>query len=151
MLAWLNDFIVAVLDGAELWWGRLHCERCGGTGFDLTAISPNLGPYDRICDDCGGQSAARFGPPFDYMKDHPPRYCIMLVHREGGGASCQGWSLAEVKRRAHAKCLQHPGAYVGCTLPYLCKRLGDRFWDTSVPPDFLGSDLFVVYKNAGKR
>lgn len=32
------------------------CETCKGTGFDPRKTSPSLGDYDRICDECAGQS-----------------------------------------------------------------------------------------------
>lgn len=35
---------------------KIDCGTCKGAGFDPRLTNPNLGDYDRICDECAGQS-----------------------------------------------------------------------------------------------
>lgn len=55
-MGWFERFLLWLLPHFDIIKEIPSCEVCQGTGFDPRRTNPNLGDYDRICDNCAGQS-----------------------------------------------------------------------------------------------
>lgn len=66
--SWFERLLLLLVPHFDIVKTTPPCTICGGSGFDPAKTSPSLGDYDRVCDNCGGQSVGRASHTVLYLR-----------------------------------------------------------------------------------